>query len=387
MLRVCLDLSANEMQDRFGGIGKYANELLRALTQLPPSDTRDLDLSVLLFSDRAPLSPDRALSEVERLGPPIPNLRHLAQRSFLVGQALRRRDVQIFHATQPQGLPYLPGCKVVSTAHDVIPIVFPREKKGLLEAARKRMDFALNWSRYTRPDHLIAISALTRDDLSHALHIALSKITVVHHGIDTEHYASTAAPGEHDALRAKYDLPAKFFVCVSSDHYRKNLETAFRAWCDCAHELPEGLVCIGKAMYEESFTRLTNLAAERGVADRFRWLSNIGDAELPAFYRGATSTIAPSLYEGFGMTLLESMSCGTPVIAASNPAYREVAEADADFFEPKNAAALTDLMRRHSNDTLHRRDLVERGLARARSYSWSKTARETLAVYRTVAQK
>lgn len=384
MLRVCLDLSANEMQDRFGGIGKYAIELLRAMTQLPANEVGNLDLSVLLFSDRDLLSPDAALREVERLGPPIPNLRHLAQRSFLVGRTLRKRDVQVFHATQPQGLPYLPGAKVVSTAHDVIPIVFPREKKSLRESARKRMDFALNWSRYTRPDHLIAISALTRDDLVRSLHIPMSKISVVHHGIDMAHYSATPMPGEREALQTKYDLPAKFFVCVSSDHYRKNLETAFRAWCEAAHDIPEGLVCIGKAMYEESFARLTALAKERGVENRFRWLNKITDAELPSFYRGATSTIAPSLYEGFGMTLLESMSCGTPVIAASNPAYREVAESDADFFEPKDVQALATLLRMHSTGAAHRSALVERGLSRARAFSWENAARKTLNVYRSV---
>lgn len=384
MLRVCLDLSANEMQDRFGGIGKYGIELLRALSVLPAADVRDVDLSVLLFSDRPLLAPAAALREVEKLGPPIPNLRHLAQRSFLVGRTLRQHDVQVFHSTQPQGLPYLPGCKVVSTAHDVIPIVFPREKKGLVESARRRMDFVLNWSRYTRPDHLIAISALTRDDLSRSLGISTSKMTVVHHGIDMAHYSVTPAPAERATLAAKYDLPAKFFVCVSSDHYRKNLETAFRAWCEVASEIPEGLVCIGKAMYEESFTRLMNMAKERGADARFRWLNNISDAELPAFYRGATSTVAPSLYEGFGMTLLESMSCGTPVVAASNPAYREVAESDADFFEPKDVAALCEHMRRHSSDTAHRASLVERGLLRAKSFSWENTARKTLNVYRAI---
>src|SRR5690606_39038765 len=136
-------------------------------------------------------------------------------------------------------------------------------------------------------------------------------------------FTAVSQPGD-DAVRRRHGVPARYLVCVSSDHYRKNHRCLLDAWCRTADRIEEGLVFVGRALYESTLDEIAAEVRSRGLTDRFRWLDGVGDDDLPALYRGATACVAPSRYEGFGMTVLEAMACGTPVIAARNGAYDEV---------------------------------------------------------------
>jgi len=121
-----------------------------------------------------------------------------------------------------------------------------------------------------------------------------------------------------------------------------------------------------------------------GLQDRFRWLDNVDDGGLPPLYRQATAMVAPSLYEGFGMILLEARAAGAPVAAASNGAYEEVGGDDAIYFEPESIDAIAETLVRLSQDSALRERLRVQGLAHVRRCTWARMARETLAVYRRV---
>lgn len=383
-LRVCVDLTPLEMIDRHGGIGKYAAYLLEAMLAVDASERRGLELYALVSSTQAPVSAEAALEIVRSPGAVIRSGRHRWQRRALGGALLRAGGIDLFHATQPNALPVLAGCALVSTAHDIIPIVFPREGRGLGPALDRRRARLLHATRYARPNHLIAISELTKRDLERELHIQPSRISVVRHGVDMRRFRPEVAADEREATRARHGLPERWFVCVSSDHYRKNHMSLFDAWCAVADRVPEGLVFVGKALYEGTLDRIAAEVSRRGLAGRFRWLDDVDDDALPALYRGATAMIAPSLYEGFGMTLLEAMACATPVGAARSPAYVEVGADAALFFEPKDVGHIGALLETFSKDEGLRDSLKERGLALARAATWEKAALETLAVYRKV---
>ena len=119
-----------------------------------------------------------------------------------------------------------------------------------------------------------------------------------------------------------------------------------------------------------------------GLGERFRWISDLRDEELPAIYRRATASVAPSLYEGFGMTPLESMACGVPVVSCDNPAYREVAGDAAIYFEGATVKELEERLLEISRSEALRKSLVESGFRRAERMTWRKTAEETWEVYR-----
>jgi glycosyltransferase involved in cell wall biosynthesis len=298
---------------------------------------------------------------------------------------LRGADIQLFHSVDAAVLPREPGCPIISTSHDVIPLVLP-ERRGPLDGWHRARKRARLGRSYRRAALIVADSETTRRDIVRELAIPESRISVVHLGVDSSHFTPREEAGEGARLRRELGLPERWFLCVSSDHRRKNHRRLFEAWHLVSDRVPEGLVFVGKAMYEQTLQELRGEAERRGMLSRFRWLDGIGDARLPALYRQATATIAPSLYEGFGMTLLEAMACGSPVAAAANGAYEEVAGDAALFFAPREPAAIEQALLRLSGEPALRSQLGERGLQRARAWSWERTARNTLALYRRVLQ-
>ncbi len=374
--RVCVDLTPLEMLDRHGGIGRYAVHLLECFSKLPREQLGELELFGLASSSGSPLPAEQALEAVRELPPEISVDQHHRQRRWTMGRRLRQAKIALFHSVIPYYLPLWPGCQQVATVHDVIPLVHPNRLGWRLMRNRLRLRAA-----FYLADHFIADSELTRQDMVRELGIAPSRISVVHLGVDKNVF-SPGAPEEARRVLNGWVLPPKFFLCVSSDHYRKNHRLLFEAWCNVADSIPEGLVFIGRALYERTFGQIKAEAERRGIASRFFWLNDVDDAMLPHFYRLATAVVAPSLYEGFGMTLLEGMGCGTPVLAARNGVYEEVASDAAEFFDPRDRKGLETLLRVVSTNPELRIELRRRGHERVRALSWERTAELTLQVYR-----
>ncbi len=378
--RVCIDLTPNETLDRHGGIGRYGYYLLEQLLQLREVQTGQVEIVALPVSAGPVISGQEALERAVLQRAPIRFEQHRRNRRLLTGSALRRAHVSLFHAVQPVALPLLLRCKLVCTIHDLIPIVVPRPYPKKWKVGYRRRREKMDWTvRAKRADHLVAISEWTANDLVTVLEVPRTKITTVYHGLDERIFNTDAS--EDAALRQKYDLPERGFLCVSSDHYRKNHRVLFDAWSSVASSIPEGLVFVGHAIYGSTLSSIQDEVRRRGLSGRFRWLSSVEDRELPAIYRWARATVAPSLYEGFGMTLIEAMACGSPVIAARNGVYEEVGDGAVLTFDGTSAADLAECLVRLSSDEALRTRLVALGFERARRFTWRRTAEATLAVY------
>ncbi len=383
--RICIDLTPLEIRERYGGIGRYALHLLEELVALPASERGGLEILGVTGSGSAPVPGEAALEQARRLGEILPAGRHRAQRRFALSRRLREARVDLFHATEAAALPLRPGCPIVSTCYDVIPLVVPKRRGGPVAWwQRERLRMALRL-RYRRPAQVVAISATTRADLAREVGIAPDRVSVVPLGVDARAFSAEPAwPDERERVRARHALPERWFVYVGSDHYRKNHARLFEAWCRVAHRVPEGLVFVGRALYASTLQQIEGQARARGLGSRVRWLSGLDDEALPPLYRHATAAAIPALYEGFGMTILEAMACGTPVAASRNGAHEEVAGEDAAWFDPRSVDDMAAALARLSTDAALRARLRDRGLARANRSSWARTARETLAVYRRV---
>ncbi|HEY6560060.1 MAG TPA: glycosyltransferase family 1 protein [Polyangiaceae bacterium] len=374
--RVCLDLTPNETIDRYGGIGRYGYYLLERLLELPEVQNGAIELLALPVSDEPVISAEQALRREVLSRPPLAIELHRNNRRRLSAIQLRRADVDLFHATHALALPRLLGCKLICTIYDLVPIVCPLPQTGY-ERFREKLDWV---ARVALADHLIAISERTADDLMGELKVRRSRVTTIYLGVDPLIFNTQG--GDDARISRKYDLPERGFLCVSSDHYRKNHRALFDAWCERAAVLPEGLVFVGRALYGTTLREIEQVVRERGLTARFRWLQEVTDDELPAIYRWARGTIAPSLYEGFGMTLIESMACGTPLAVARNGAYEEVAGPAAEYFDARSPAQLAGCLTALSQDEqLHAR-LSRDGLERAKAFTWRGMAEATLAVYR-----
>jgi len=372
------------MRDRHGGFGRYGLELLRALQALPAGELPGVDLWVLFRSDRRP-RPAAALDPAGLLRQPlISPARHRWQRRLLVPALLRASRIALFHALHPGSLPLPGGPSVVATAHDIVPAVLPEPGRG---RALRALDWLEQGLRHRRPRHLVAISEATRRDLCRIYRIPASRISVVPHGVNPATFALAPrdeAEGELRMLETRHGLSGRWFLSVGSDHYRKNQPLLVEAWIRVAGRVDAGLVVVGRPLYGGVLPRLERDVRAAGLDGRFHWLRDATDAEIPALYRNATAVVAPSRYEGFGMTILEAMSCGAPVLASRGGAHEEVGADAALYFDPDGRQELEHLLVRIGEDAGLRREMRARGLARAASFTWSASALAIAEVYRRI---
>jgi glycosyltransferase involved in cell wall biosynthesis len=193
-------------------------------------------------------------------------------------------------------------------------------------------------------------------------------IFVIPAGVDRTFFYPRS-PREVDAARSRYNLAGEYFLAVGSLQPRKNLTALLAAWATLAARRPE----LSLAVVGASAPRFRHQALEPAMAG-VRFLGYVPDGDLPALYSGALALVSPSLYEGFGLPLLEAMACGTPVAASNCAALPELAEGCGLLFDPGEPQAIAACLAGLAEDPQLRRNLACSGLERSRAYDWSRTA-------------
>lgn len=359
-------LDARTATPHFPGIGRYVRSLAAALAPLlDPSE------SLALLTD---LGQALQLDNVK----PVP----VAASPFSLGQqwripqVLRSLGADLYHSSYYL-MPYLPGIPAVLTVYDVIPLRYPA-----FSSARSRLLFRVTSKLALRAArHVIAITENARQDFIAEFGIRSERITAIPLAADL---AFRPQP-QHavESLRAKYRLPGRFVLYLGSNKPHKNLLGLVDAWGELLRAGAPGseaeLVVAGA--WDERYPEARRLAESRQHG-RVRWLGPVSDADLPALYAAATVFVFPSRFEGFGLPVIEAMACGTPVICSDVAALPEVAGDAAVLVDPVDKASLVEALQRVLSDEALRAGLRERGLARAAQYSWTRTAEQTLAIYR-----
>ncbi len=387
---IYLDVSA--AVHRRAGLGRYAESLARALvaaypTTRPPNHpiTRPPDhpTTYALFYNR------------ERGVKPLDGLEHLPTRTVALGYKPWRTLVwlaqlarvgfdrlipgaELFHATEHLLLP-LRSVPTVLTVHDLIFRHLPAHHKPL-----NRWYLNLTMPLYCRrATHIIAVSECTRRDLIAAYGVPPEKVTVVHEAADPRFHPQPS--DAVDTVRARYSLPHRYLIFVSTIEPRKNLTRLLTAFESVhANGLTDGLVIVGRRgwLYDDFFAALKRSPARNAVL----FPGYVPDKDLPALYAGAQALAFPSLYEGFGLPVLEAMACGTPVVCSGTSSIPEVAGDAALLVDPNDVESITDALRRLLRDADLHTALHQRGLVQAARFSWSRVAAETRSVYSAVLQ-
>ena len=357
------------------GLGRYAESLAGALAPL-------LDDRLALFYNR------------EQGVEPLAGLAHLPSRTIALGYKPWRMLVwigqlahigfnrlvpgaELFHATEHL-LPPLREVPTILTVHDLIFRHLPEQHKPL-----NRWYLNLTMPLYCRrATHIITVSEQTRSDLVTFYGVPTGKITVIHEAADPAFRAPSA-----DAVistRARYHLPDRYLLFVGTIEPRKNLTRLLAAFEQLLAEgLTDALVIVGKRGW---LTNDFDAALERSPARHAVIFPGfVPDADLPALYAGALALAMPSLYEGFGLPVLEAMACGTPVACSNNSSLPEIAGDAALLFDPADVDAISDALRRILGSSDLQSHLRDAGLRRANEFSWGRAARETLALYRSIA--
>lgn len=258
----------------------------------------------------------------------------------------------------------------VVVAHDLIPLYFPESFPRQYLYFRYILPLILR-----RSQAIIAVSENTKRDIMTCYGIEAGRIHVVPNGLDASAYRlGIDAAG----IKRRYDLDA-YLLFVGNMLPHKNLQRLIRAFASIALKFPHTLVIAGNkdARYHP---RLEAEARDLGVADRVVFLDYVPLAELPALYAGADAFVLPSLYEGFGLPILEAMACGIPVVASRIGALPEVAGEAAALIDPHDVPGMASALEAVLGDRELRAGMRRRGLEQAARFSWRNTAMQILRI-------
>jgi alpha-1,3-rhamnosyl/mannosyltransferase len=360
-------LDARTATDHFPGIGRYVVNLSGALARL------DAEMPLALLHNPA--------APVGRLTlPDLPLLPCAASpfslsQQWVVPHLLRRAGATLYHSPYYL-MPYWSGILTVLTCYDIIPRLFP----GYF-SAQQRLLWRLTHALALRAASVIlAISRATRDDLVQQLSVPASKVHVTPLAADP--HFRPQPPDEVDRVRSAYDLPDAYVLYMGTNKPHKNLVRLIQAWA--AIEPAVGTISLVIAGHRDNrYPQAEQAAAD--LSARVIFTGAVADADLPALYSGALCFVFPSLYEGFGLPVLEAMACGTPVVCSQVSSLPEVAGDAALFFDPGNVESMAGVLLQLIRDNALQTDLRERGLRRAQHFNWATTAMQTLGHYRSAA--
>lgn len=238
-----------------------------------------------------------------------------------------------------------------------------------------------------RVDHVIAISNFTRSEILKFYPVDPDRLSVVPHAVDLNQFRSEAQADDAETVR-NLGIEPPYLLCVATIEPRKNLITLIEAYARARHILHAGgqklphLVITGQPGW--GIKVLEARVAEAGLKDIVKFTGYLEDRLLPPLYRQALGFVFPSVYEGFGLPVLEAMACGCPVSIARAGALPEIAGEAAAYFNPKDSDNMARVLTKFISDPHMRADLREMGLHQARQFTWAATAKMTLDVYRHV---
>ncbi|MFN2114404.1 MAG: glycosyltransferase family 4 protein [Anaerolineae bacterium] len=356
--------------DRETGTERYSTAVTEALLGLGGHDYR-----LYTRPGRPGLPPAIAGGVAEQVALGAPRLWTHTSLAWEVAQ--RSPDVLFVPA---HVLPLYTRPPAVITVHDLGYLQFPG-------AHTWRQRAYLDWTtrrHASRAAAVIADSAATRDDLVDRYGADPDRVTVVHLGVDRE--MAPAAPAAVAAVRRSLGLPSgrPYVLHVGTLQPRKNLPRLLRAFAEVSGSEPRPvLVLAGKRGWGNE--DLPRMAADLGVASDVIFARYVPREDLPALYSGAAVVAVPSLYEGFGLPVLEAMSCGAPVVASATSSLPEVVGDAGLLFEPEDVGEIATALRAVLSDTVLAERLSRLGRERAAQFTWERCARRTRSVIEAAA--
>jgi glycosyltransferase involved in cell wall biosynthesis len=351
-------IAAWHLKNPHVGIGRYARELIDALGRVDSLN----EYEILLPCQEHPF--------IAR-----PNMRYRAVHFPLVRRRFWEQVApllvgryDVLHFPYDSAVAWKRG-KFVSTIHDVKPLLFPQLRRRV--NVNRRIEQWLVGNRWQKIDHVITISEHSRQDLLRHAPLRSDQVTVTPLGLDAQRF--------RPAPRHRGQRP--YVLCVAGSDPTKNVGDLVEAYAKLSEPLHGqfDLLLAGDVCKREdiraAIDRLT-------IGSRVKLVGRISDDDLIAYYQQATVFVFPSLYEGFGLPVLEAMGCGCPVICSDRSSLPEVVGDAALLIDPNDSNQLVSTLTRVLESPSLQEALRTKGLARAAQFSWNRTAAETVAVYR-----
>lgn len=369
-LRVAVDY--RPVEQHRSGIARYVSELLQRIGQNSEIDIHLLSSDLLRPVRRA--GPETQFDEPDQHFPvPFP-FKKVVRYCYTEPRFSRAvENMDIVWGTNFT-LPKIgrSRCRRVMTVHDMAWVRYPET----IQAPMLRILSGLSEHVFSA-DRVLVVSEATKQDLMRHCQVDANKVRVIYNGVSQRFRPVSELL---DVVRGRYHLPKKFMLFVGTVEPRKNLTRLVEAFNRAGSKVEQSLVVVGAKGWKTS--PLCEEINRSPVRDRIHLAGFVADDDLPAVYNLADALIYPSLYEGFGIPVIEAMACGTPVVTSDVSALPEVAGDAALLIDPLNTSQLADAMERIVHDQPLRASLRAKGIERAKKFSWDESASQVVHCFR-----
>lgn len=360
---------------KFTGIGRYVKELVEHITRLDEENEYVLFFNEDEYSQYMPPSPRVSKRRVKAAHYSLSE-----QTGFT--KALNSEELDLVHFTHFNA-PVLYQKPSIVTIHDLTLSKFADEDgAGVL----KKFGYQVTIKNIIKKaKRIITVSQNTKEDAIKYLGASVDKLKVIYEGIGSEFKPITDTKAL-ELVKQKYGITKPFFLYIGAWRKHKNLLQLIKAFnlFKNSHGLDFQLVIAGKGKEDYTATVMKTIQ-EFGLRGHIVTPGYIEETDLPALYSAATALLFPSLYEGFGLPILEAMACGTPTALANISSLPEIAgQENAIYFDPNSMEQMAAVIFRFATEDKLREDLKGKGLERVKHFSWEKMATETLALYKEV---
>lgn len=350
-----IGFDAKRLYNNFTGLGNYSRFVVEALYRSFPEN------EYMLFTPKVKHNPETifflSAPAIRTITPP-PLISSLKLgsfwRSFRIGHEAERSGVSIYHGLSHELPKDLPGkIRSIVTIHDLIFLRYPQFYNAIDVAIYKsKVNHACS-----KADAIVAISEQTANDIVTFLKVKRERITVVYQGCHPNFKKDYNAQ-QLEAVTLKYNLPSEFILNVGTIEPRKNALLILQALTILKDKTDIPLVIVGRATNYQK--ELDAYAERHGLLERIRYVHNAAFEDLPLIYRRAKIFVYPSLFEGFGIPLIEAIESGLPVITSRDSCFSEAAGQASSYVDPKDAASLAaELLKFLTDDSLRFKSLEE----------------------------
>ena len=364
-MRIAID--ARKLRDF--GIGTYIRNILTGLSRFD----RQTEYVVLCRPDD--VDSGDVLGRNFRMVPETAPLYSMTEQ-IRIPMALARERVRLLHEPH-YVLPPLVRCRSVVTIHDCIHLMFPQYLPSRLAYFYAKGSM---WSAARKANRILTVSEASKRDILRFFDVRPEKVAVIYNAID-ERFLAPADPARMELVKQRYQLDHPFVLYVGNIKPHKNIERLIDAFGRARQRCPDRLKLIIIGDEISKYPALRQSVHKHKLDKHVRFLGFQSAETLSALYRLADAFIFPSLYEGFGLPPLEAMACGTPVVASNVSSLPEIAGGAALLVDPYDVDAIAAGICTAVTDEALRRDLIARGLARARSFSWDQSVRQIHQIY------
>jgi len=353
------------------GIGRYTENLIKHLLK------NDKETGYLVLTNGASID----LGE-------YPNLSTLSSKqmndseweSEFVPRVIDKFNIKLFHNTRSGNSNFYPlKTPYVATVHDIIPLKFPHYfPSSLVKKWKKGFPEYIN-----KAEHIITISHHSRKDIMNLTRIHKNKISVIYQGIDPIFNSKSDETSEL-LIKDLYDLKTPYILNVGRYDYYKNVRNLLKAYSNLPKKIRDNYNLVIAGLGTENHTRLIE---DLSISDNVKLLGYVPQELIPSLYRGATFFVLPSLYEGFGLTPLEAMKSGVPLLCSSYGPLPEILERGALYFNPEDIDDIRNKLMFLLKEESIREKMKLRGFQQINKYSWDQTAKKTLEIYKSILKK